>query len=160
MQRIPKRRRLENKTDYRLRMELLKSQLPRIVIRKTNKYLYAQIVESHEAKDLVKKAVSSRDLLKEGWDKKLTGSLKSIPACYLTGLLLAREAGKGKFIIDMGMARNMSGGRIYALVKGLVDGGMDIKVGDVIPSKERLEGDHLKPEVKAMIKQVKEKLKK
>ena len=158
--RIVKRRRLENKTDYRLRLELLKSQTPRIVIRKTNKYIYAQVVESHEAIDSVKNAVSSRELLKEGWDKKFAGSLKSIPACYLTGLLLAREAGKGKFIIDIGMARNISGGRIYALVKGLVEGGLDINAGDVMPSKERIEGEHLKPEVKMIIKKVQEKLKK
>ena len=39
-----KRRRRENKTDYNLRIGLLKSKNGRIVVRRTNKYVYLQLV--------------------------------------------------------------------------------------------------------------------
>ena len=48
----------------------------------------------------------------------------------------------------------------YEFIKGLVDGGLDISANDkVFPSKERLDGEHLKENVKLMITKVKEKLK-
>ncbi len=154
------RRRRECKTDYKARMNLLKSGKARIVIRKTNKYVLAQAVESFEAQDKVLKGVSSRDLLKQGWDEKYSGSLKSLPACYLTGKLLAKELGKGEFIIDFGMNRTIKGNRLYALVKGLVDGGLNIKVNEkIFPSEDRLKGEHLKDELKAVIDKVNKKLK-
>ncbi|MAH49460.1 50S ribosomal protein L18 [Candidatus Pacearchaeota archaeon] len=159
--RTQKRRRKENKTDYKLRMNLLKSGKPRIVIRKTNKYFIAQAVESHEAQDKVLAGVSSRDLIKKGWDGKFKGSLKGVPAGYLTGLLMAKKLSdsKDEFILDLGMARTIYGNRIYAVVTGLVDGGVNVKVDKkVFPSKERLDGEHLKPEVKEMISKVKSKL--
>ncbi|MDO8517211.1 MAG: 50S ribosomal protein L18 [Nanoarchaeota archaeon] len=155
-----KRRRLEKKTDYKLRMGLLKSKNPRIVIRKTNKYIILQVVESKESQDKISTGVTSKDLLENGWDKKYEGSLKSIPAAYLTGLLLAKKVGKGKFIIDMGMLKNIAGSRIYAAAKGLVDGGLDININEsVFPPEERLNGEHLKDELKSLIKKVKDKLK-
>ena len=96
-----KRRRRENKTDYKLRMNLLKSGKNRIVIRKTNKYFIVQVVESRESQDKVLVGVSSKDLLKNGWDKEFSGSLKSLPAGYLTGLLFAKkiEDKKNEFIL-------------------------------------------------------------
>jgi large subunit ribosomal protein L18 len=156
-----KRRRKENKTDYKLRKNLLVSGIPRIVVRRTNKYFIAQAVESKEAQDKVLGGVTSRDLLKNGWDKKMAGSLKSIPAGYLTGLLLAKKlGGKGKYIMDLGMARTLIGSRVFSVVKGLIDGGLDIPVNKkIFPSEERLNGEHLKDELKIVITKVKEKLK-
>lgn len=155
-----KRRRRENKTDYKLRMGLLKSSLPRIVIRKTNRYIVLQAIESSEAQDKVILGVTSKDLLDNGWDEKIAGSLKSIPACYLAGMLLAKKLKKGEYILDMGMAINHIGGRMYAAANGLVDGGLKIRVSDkVFPSKETLEGENVKEEAKKMIAKVKEKLK-
>jgi len=75
-----KRRRRENKTDYKARRILLTSGLPRIVVRRTNKYYILQAVESDEAQDKVLATITSKDLLKNGWDAKAGGSLKSIPA--------------------------------------------------------------------------------
>ena len=151
-----KRRRKENKTDYKLRTGLLKSGLARIVVRRTNKYFIVQAVESNESQDKVIATVTSKDLLKNGWDAKKGGSLKSIPAAYLTGLLLAKKVGKGKFIVDLGMARTESGSRVFAVVKGLIDGGLDISADEsVFPSEDRLNGEHLKDDVKAMVAKVK-----
>ena len=51
--RIQKRRRRQGKTDYKARLNLLKSGFPRIVVRKTNKYVAVQYIESEDAKDKV-----------------------------------------------------------------------------------------------------------
>jgi large subunit ribosomal protein L18 len=161
-----KRRRMENKTDYKLRRGLLISGIPRIVVRRTNKYFILQVVESSEAQDKVLMGVTSKELLKNGWDPKIAGSLKSIPAGYLTGLLLAKKlsvgkgAGKKGFIMDLGMTRTIAGSRVFAVVKGLIDGGLEITANEkVFPSEERLNGEHLKDEAKATITKVKGKLK-
>lgn len=148
--RTQKRRRKENKTDYKNRLNLLKSGLKRIVVRQTNKYFLIQLVESFEAKDKVIVSVSSRDLLKEGFNKKYIGSLKSIPAGYSTALLFSNKINKNEnYIIDIGMARNIYGNRNSAVIKGLVDGQVKINVDKkVFPTNERLEGNHLKDDVK------------
>jgi len=165
-----KRRRREGRTDYKLRLGLLKSGLPRIVIRRTNKYFIVQAVESNEAQDKIVMTVSSKELLKNGWNEKRIGSLKSIPAGYLTGFLFAKQIKKqvagrrsqvaDKYIVDLGMARTINGARVFAVVKGLVDGGLDISVDEkAFPSEERLMGEHLKDDVKNVIIKVREKMK-
>ncbi len=57
-----RRRRLETKTDYKARLALLKSEKPRLVIRKSNRYILAQIVLSEIAQDKILFRVSSKDL--------------------------------------------------------------------------------------------------
>ena len=157
--RTQRRRRKEGKTDYKLRLILLKSGKPRIVVRRTNKYVIVQLVEGHEAKDKIVKCVCSKDLLKHGWDKKFEGSLKNLPACYLTGLMFGKKIKEGNYILDLGMQRTIPGNRLYAVVKGLVDAGVKLKVNEkVFPDEKRLSGEHLKPEVKEMIEKVKVKL--
>ena len=138
-----KRRRMECKTDYKARKILLLSGIPRIVVRQTNKYFILQVVESDEAQDRVVATMTSKELLKNGWDVKKAGSLKSIPAGYLAGLLFAKKLGNGKFIMDLGMARTLKGGRIFAVITGLVEGGLDIPAdAKVFPSEDRLNGEH------------------
>jgi large subunit ribosomal protein L18 len=154
-----KRRRLECKTDYAMRLNILKSSLPRVVIRKTNKYFIAQIVESKAAQDKVVLGVTSKDLLDYGWDAKATGSLKSIPAGYLTGYLLAKKAKEGEYIVDLGMAKNHKGGRLFSVIAGLKEGGLNVHASEeVFPTEEKLLGDGLKPEMKNMISKVKTNL--
>jgi large subunit ribosomal protein L18 len=157
---IPKRRRRECKTDYKFRKEILKSPLPRIVIRKTNKYLILQMIESKESQDKVIVSTTSKELLKQGWDKKFEGSLKSVPASYLTGLLMAKKLKKGEFVIDTGIQRSSYCGRIYSSVKGLLDGKLKINVNEkVFPDEERINGMHMSEEVRKIITKVKEKIK-
>ena len=86
-----KRRRKEGKTDYKKRLGLLKSKKPRIVFRRTNKYLIVQYIESKEAKDKVIITITSKNLLKYGWPENATGALKSIPAAYLIGYLIGKQ---------------------------------------------------------------------
>lgn len=159
--RTERKRRMEGKTDYKLRFGLLKSGKKRVVIRRSNKYFTVQLVESKESKDKVIFGVSSRDLLKSGWSEKNKGSLKSIPAGYLTGLLFAKKAkelkvDKEEIIIDLGMRRKIYGNRSYSVVKGLAEGGLNIKVDEkIFPSEERLGGQHLKEGLSDIIKKVK-----
>ncbi|MDO8459853.1 MAG: 50S ribosomal protein L18 [Nanoarchaeota archaeon] len=135
MTRRLKRRRKEAKTDYRARLALLKSEKPRLVIRRTNRYLIAQLVESDIAQDKVIMSVTSKDLISKGWPSEKIGSLKSLPAAYLTGYLIGKM-GKQKIkeaVLDIGMHRNMHKSRIYAVLKGAVDAGL------IVPhSKEAL----------------------
>ena len=41
-----RRRRLEHKTDYKARLGLLKSNMPKLVVRKSNRYITVQLVIS------------------------------------------------------------------------------------------------------------------
>jgi large subunit ribosomal protein L18 len=158
--RTQKKRRRQGKTDYKNRLSLLKANKPRIVIRGTNKYFILQAIESVEAQDRVVKTITSKDLIKLGWDAKFKGSLKSLPAGYLTGILASKDLKGPGYIVDLGMARTTSGNRIFAVLKGLVDGGVKISANEkVFPSDERVKGQHLKEEVQQVITKVMEKLK-
>ena len=121
---IPRRRRLEGKTNYTKRMRLLEARKPRIIIRKSNKYITVQYVESKFAQDNVKVSVTSKNLLEYGWPKDKSGSLKSLAAAYLTGLLFAKKAkGLKEAILDTGLIRSTKGSRLYAALMGVVEGG-------------------------------------
>lgn len=128
MGRTIRRRRMEAKTDYKARLALLKSEKPRIVIRKTGRYIIAQVVISETAQDKVVAGVTSKDLIAKGWPENLSGSLKSLPASYLSGLLLGKKV-KGKIkeaILDIGMQRNVKKSRIFAALKGFIDSGVSV----------------------------------
>lgn len=124
--RTVRRRRLEGRTDYKARFGMLKSGKSRLVVRKTNRYMLAQLVTSVAAQDTVVASVSSKDLLAKGWPAKDSGSLKSLPAAYLTGFLLVKRAKMKEAILDAGMYRNIKKSRIYAVVQGAVDAGLKI----------------------------------
>src|SRR5271169_2066091 len=99
-------RRREGKTDYTKRIKLLSSANPRIVFRKTNRYIIAQYVTAIESKDKIEIGITSKALEKFGWPKELEGSLKSITASYLTGFLIGKmilKEKKEKPILDIGM---------------------------------------------------------
>tara|TARA_Y100000310_G_scaffold164530_1_gene164311 strand:+ start:1124 stop:1606 length:483 start_codon:yes stop_codon:yes gene_type:complete len=142
---IDKRRRREGKTNYTKRLILLKGNLPRLVVRKTNKYIILQIVESSHALDKVKYSVNTKELLKHGWPEDKKGSLKSVTAGYLAGLLLGKKANelKQELILDSGLIPNTSSSRLYAVVKGISDSGIKIRFNkDVVPSEERIKGNY------------------
>ena len=145
------RRRKAHKTDYGKRIKLLKSEKPRIVFRRTNRYIIAQYVESIEAKDKVIIGMSSKNLLKLGWPEKNKGSLKSIPASYLTGYLIGKEIKSKKLeepVVDFGMLRTKHKTKPHAFLKGLVDSGIEIKTQEkTFPEEERLMGESLKEKI-------------
>jgi large subunit ribosomal protein L18 len=140
-----RKRRLEGKTDYKLRLGLLKSKLPRLVIRKTNRYITAQIVESKVANDFVLIGKNTKDLLGLGWPAEKSGSLKSKAAAYSLGLVIAKLAKEKKIInviVDIGMYRNVHKSRVYSVIAGAIAGGLKLNATEkVIPSKEELTTD-------------------
>jgi len=160
-----RKRKQQRKTDYQARIGMLKSEIPRIVVRRTNKYIIIQYVKSKEAQDSVILGISSKKLLKYGWPEKNKGSLKSVTAAYLTGYYIGKKIlekePKARAILDIGLQRNISGNRLYAALKGLVDSGIDIKCNEkIFPSKERLEGKHLKSDLKDDFDKVKKNIEK
>lgn len=142
MRGLPKRRRHEQKTDYKARLALLKSKKPRLVVRKSNKYLTAQIVQSDGAQDTVLVTANSKALLTKGWPKDKTGSLKNRAAGYLTGMLVAKLAASKKIeeaILDLGMYRNILKSRLYSVLKGAVDAGLKIAHNEkALPTEEMI----------------------
>ena len=157
IKRTVRRRRYEGRTDYKARLHLLSSGKPRVIFRKTNRYLIGQIVVSDVAQDRVIVNVSTKDLLGHGWPVKLAGSLKSLPAAYLMGYMLAKKVKSiNEGILDIGLLRHVPKSRIYAFVKGLRDAGFNIPCNeDVLPDESLL---NKKPETAKLINQLKGKL--
>ncbi|MCK9596923.1 50S ribosomal protein L18 [Candidatus Pacearchaeota archaeon] len=162
--RISKRRRTEGRTDYLKRMKLLKSGSPRVTFRKTNKYIIAQYITSKEAQDKIEIGTSSKDLKKYGWPEEFEGSLKSITASYLTGLLIGKEIIKKKLktpIADFGMTRVLSKNKAFAFLNGLIDAGIKIECPEKdFPEKERIEGKNMKKDFSKTFKEIKSKIEK
>ncbi|MFH1586930.1 MAG: 50S ribosomal protein L18 [Candidatus Diapherotrites archaeon] len=142
----PFRRRKEQKTNYKKRLALLKSKQLRLVVRKSNNNLIAEVVEYFKAGDKTRVFVHSNELKDFGW----TRHAGNIPAAYLTGYLCGKKAVKEKIesaILDMGLNTPVHGSRIFAGLKGAIDGGLKIKADEkVFPSGERIRGGHISPE--------------
>ena len=156
--RVGFRRRREGRTDYRLRSRLLRGGVPRAVVRKTLNHMIVQIVESQAAGDRVIASATSRELLKHGWSLG-TGN---VPAAYLTGFLAGRRAaqkGVEGAVLDIGLHKPTKGGRVFAALQGLLDGGLRVPhSNEVLPSKERLRGAHISEAVPKAVDEVKAKL--
>lgn len=137
------KRKLSHKTDYRRRMRLLASNVPRLVVRKSLNNIYAQVINFDSKGDKVIAAADSRELKHLGWNFH-TGNL---PSAYLTGLIIGKKAQKHsvkKVILDIGLARSVPGSSQYALLKGALDSGLEIPHSqDMIPNDERIQGSHI-----------------
>jgi large subunit ribosomal protein L18 len=152
-------RRREGKTDYGKRIKLLSGGIPRIVFRRTNRYIIAQYVTSKEAKDTIEIGLTSKNLEKYGWPKEMEGSLKSITAAYLTGFLMGKKILKEKKetpIFDIGMTSSTHKTRPYAFLKGLIDAGL--KLGHdakIFPEANRIKGEHMKEDFSSSFEKIK-----
>lgn len=124
----------------------------RLVVRRSNRDIICQIVTAHIKGDIVMCSAYSHELKRYG----ITVGLTNYAACYATGLLLARRllyklrlarlypgvkeatgntpsvvpVAKGprpfKAVLDVGLARTTTGSRIFAVMKGACDGGLNI----------------------------------
>ncbi len=143
VKRIPHRRRREKKTDYKLRLRLLKSGKPRLVIRKSSNNLTCQIVNYSQDSDNVIVSVNSTNLKKKGWK----GHCGNITTAYLIGLLCGKDAKKHKIseaVLDIGLHTSTKGSRIYAALKGVLDSGLKIPhSAEILPPEERVSGKHI-----------------
>ena len=139
------RRHLEGRTDYKLRLGLLKSKKPRLVIRKSLKHLLAQIVQYDPNGDKVITTAKTTELKKNyGWNR----ASRNIPSGYLLGLLIASKSLKSgikEAILDMGLHPKSKGSVIFAVLRGAIEGGLKIPHDkEVLPSDQRIKGEHIK----------------
>jgi large subunit ribosomal protein L18 len=157
--RVPFRRRREGKTDYRVRLRLLKSGEPRAVVRLTDRRVRVALVAYDPTGDRVLAAADSREL---GRLEFPAASLSSTPAAYLTAYLAglrAKASGAATAVLDAGIRRPTEGGRLAAALKGLLDAGIEIPHGEGgFPSSDRLGGTHLGKPLPAPLEAYKLKL--
>ena len=134
------RRRREGVTDYRARKRAITSQKPLLVVRISNKNVSSQFVKPTVKGDVVLSSAHSKELIKLGW----RGSPKSTPACYLLGLLAGKKAisaGVKEAVAYSGLVQFIAGSRVAALLKGVIDAGVQVPVGEeAFPSEERVTG--------------------
>jgi large subunit ribosomal protein L18 len=137
------RRRREVRTDYHQRLRLLKSGKPRLVARKSNKHVTAQLVGTGPSGDETYASAHSSDLDEYGWDAP-TGNL---PAAYLTGLLAGQravEAGVEEAVLDIGLNSATPGSKVFAVQEGAIDAGLDVPHNDsVLADWSRTRGEHI-----------------
>lgn len=137
------RRRREGLTDYYLRTKLLRSGLPRVIIRISNKHVRVLVVSSKPIGDITLATAFSQELRRFGWPF----SFNNTPAAYLTAYLAGLRCLKKKVsegILDVGLHKPVKGGRIYAACKGLLDAGFKIRLDEsMLPEESRLIGEHI-----------------
>lgn len=137
------KRRKEGKTDYKARLKLMGQNKYRFVVRFSNKHIIAQIITMKTGGDETLVAVNSKELEKLGW--KAGG--KNISAAYLTGFLCGKRALNENITeatMDIGLKTSLKGSKMYAVLKGAVDAGLDIPHNEsVIPNQERINGEHI-----------------
>jgi len=140
---MPHKRRLEGKTNYKKRLGLVRGGKTRVVIRKSLDNISVQFVDYKKDGDVIKASAASVTLEKLGW-KAARGN---IPAAYLTGLLAglrAKKAGVKEAILDLGLQRNTKGSRLYAALKGVLDAGVSVPHdAGILPDEKRISGQHI-----------------
>lgn len=141
--RVKLRRRREGKTDYQARKAMVICSRPRLVTRPSIRNINAQIIVAKQKGDLTLVAANSHELVKKyGW-KAPTGN---IPAAYLTGMLVglkAKAKGINEAILDLGLINPTKGSRVFAVLHGVIDAGVEIPHGEEKIVKERAKGDHI-----------------
>lgn len=139
------RRRREGKTNYYKRREMIKSGLPRLVVRRTNRYIIAQVVVPRVMGDEIIVSATSKELAGFGWK----GGLKNTSSAYLVGLIVGYKAllkGVKKVILDIGLHRPIKGARVFAVLKGALDAGLEVPPhGEEVlpPDEDRISGKHI-----------------
>jgi len=140
---VPMRRRREARTNYHQRLRLLKSGKPRLVARKSNRHVRAQLILTGPQGDETIASATSEDLAEYGWEAP-TGNL---PAAYLTGLLAgkrAMEAGLETAVLDIGLNTATPGNKVFAVQEGVIDAGLEVPHNDdVFADWDRTRGEHI-----------------
>jgi len=139
--RVPRKRRREGKTNYYVRYRLVKSKHIILVVRKTNRYILAQFTYPTPIGDYTLAAAHSRELMKLfGWK----GGTKNTPTAYLVGLLAglrAKKLGITKAVAYIGLHRPVRGSKIFAVIKGVLDAGIEVPVDkEMLPDDNRIKG--------------------
>jgi large subunit ribosomal protein L5e len=169
------RRRREGKTDYYFRKRMIcqdkrkyNSPKYRIVVRLSKRNIICQFVNSNIEGDRVINAFYSNKLLSFG----IPFGLTNFPSAYACGIFLSKKilARKNidikhsyinipnttKAFLDIGLARATAGHKVFACMKGVIDGGIYVphsekkypgytveKGFDPIALKLRIKGEHI-----------------
>ena len=157
---VKPRRHRERKTDYRLRLKLLRSKKPRIVVRKSLKAIRVQFVEYSPVGDKILASAISNELTKQyGWKH----SVSTTPAAYLTGYLAgkrAKEKGIEQGVLDIGLYHPTKGSTLFASLKGVLDAGIKCPHdAEMLPKEDRINGVHLNKDIKPLVGEMKTKIK-
>jgi large subunit ribosomal protein L18 len=156
---VKPRRRREGVTDYRKRLKLLKSRKVRLVVRKSIKNTLIQMVEYRESGDYILTCANSKELIsKYNWKF----STSTTPAAYLTGILAgsrAKKVGIKVCVLDTGLYPPVTGSKIFASVKGVVEMGIECPYNEEkLPSEDRITGKHLDKEIMSAVNDIKNKI--
>jgi large subunit ribosomal protein L18 len=129
------------RTNYRKRVALLLSRRKFVTITVSDENVQAQIAYPMSKGDVTITSSHSRELTRFGWN----GSLNSLPACYLTGLLLGKKSLRKE--VDEAIlytGKNPFTSRVAACLKGIIDSGMKVPASESsFPPEERLVGNHI-----------------
>jgi len=152
-------RRKDGKTDYRMRLALLKSGKPRVVVRRSLRNIRVQFADYDEKGDhIIASAIGTELQNKYQWKH----SISTTPAAYLTGLLAAqraKEAGVSDSVLDIGRQVPVKGGKVFAALQGVLDAGISCPCSkEKLPAKDRVLGSHLDKKLADEITQIKEKI--
>ena len=117
-----------------------------------------QITEFTSEGDHILASATSNDLSNMGWKS----SKKNVPAAYLAGRLAAKralKAGVSSAVLDIGRVTPTNGGRAFATLKGLVDGGLIIPHSeDLYPDDSRIAGSHISDKLSKDLEKVTKKI--
>lgn len=145
---VPFKRRGNKSTNYKKRLGLIKSGLPRLVIRSSNKTIIVQFVEYTEKGDKIIHSVDSKKLKKYGWNPK-----RNSPTTYLTSYLCSLEAkkkGVKDFVLDIGMTTPSKGAITFIGASAALDAGLSTPFGEEKIIKQRNEGKHIEEYAKKL----------
>lgn len=142
------RRRRENRTNFAKRLALVKSGLPRMVVRRGSTSLMVQFIQYSEKGDKVLAAANSAALKKFKWAPRA-----NVPTAYLTGLYagtLARKKGIKEFVLDMGLYAPVKNSLAFAAQKGALDSGLSASHGEGLTDEARISGSHIEEYAKSL----------
>jgi large subunit ribosomal protein L18 len=131
----------DDKTNYRKRAALLIGRRSFVTVKVSDQNVAAQILKPTPTGDLVIASAHSRELEKQGWK----GAHNNLPACYLTGMLMAKKAlEKGVKDAVLYIGKDHFTSRVAACMKGIVDGGVLMPISEEsLPEEERISGQHI-----------------
>lgn len=147
------RRKREKKTDYKLRRKLLKSELPRLVVRKSLRKFTVQVIDYVQDGDKILASANGKDFINISWKY----SEANFPSAYLIGLVCgmkAKSKSVKKVVVDFGLNRVISGSKLYAAVKGFIDGGVEVLCAEkVLPKDDVCAGKRIGEYAKLLLKE-------
>jgi len=121
--RVSFRRRNEGRTNFAKRLGLVKSRLPRMVVRRSNKNVTVQFIEFDPKGDRTLVTITGKHLLKSfKWPPK-----RNVWTAYLAGLMAgtaAKKKGVSDFVLDAGLYTPSKGSLLFAALKGAADAGL------------------------------------